>query len=263
MKKTFAIFIKELKSFFYSPMAYVVIGLFTALTGYFFYSILSWFVEQSFIATMQAQQYAQYGQKPPTFNVNLQVIRGYFGTLAFLSLIILPLITMRLFSEEKKQGTVELLFTSPISSLNIILGKYFAGLAFYFVLLIPTILFQSLLFAYGNPELLPVISGYIGLMFLGSAFVSVGLFISTMTENQIIAAIGGFALSLFLWVIGFGANIAGPTLAPLLEYISILNHFEDFAQGVIDSSHIAYYVLFSFMGVYLSLKSVESLKWRA
>lgn len=259
MKKTFAIFQKELKSFFYSPMAYVVIALFTALTGYFFYSILSWFVEQSFIATMQAQQYRQM---PPKFNVNLQVIRGYFGTLAFLALIILPLITMRLFSEEKKQGTDELLFTSPISTLNVILGKYFAGLAFYFVLLIPTILFQLLLFIYGNPELLPVISGYIGLMFLGSAFISVGLFISTMTENQIIAAIGGFALSLFLWVVGYGANIAGPALAPFFEYISILNHFEDFAQGVIDSSHVAYYILFSFVGIYMSLKSIESVKWR-
>jgi ABC-2 type transport system permease protein len=259
MKKTFAIFQKELKSFFYSPMAYVVIALFTALTGYFFYSILSWFVEQSFIATMQAQQYRQM---PPKFNVNLQVIRGYFGTLAFLALIILPLITMRLFSEEKKQGTDELLFTSPISTLHIVLGKYFAGLAFYFVLLIPTILFQSLLFAYGDPELLPVISGYIGLLFLGSAFISVGLFISTMTENQIIAAIGGFALSLFLWVVGYGANIAGPSLAPFFEYISILNHFEDFAQGVIDSSHVAYYILFSFVGIYMSLKSIESVKWR-
>ncbi len=263
MIKTIAIYKKELKSFFYSPMAYVVIGLFTALTGYFFYSILSWFVEQSFIATMQAQQYAQYGQRPPKFNVNLQVIRGYFGTLAFLALIILPLITMRLFSEEKKQGTIELLYTTPVSSLQIVLGKFFAGLSFYFVLLIPTILFQSLLFAYGNPEFLPVLSGYIGLMFIGSAFISVGLFISTLTENQIIAAIGGFALSLFLWVIGFGVNIAGPTLAPLFEYISILNHFEDFAQGVIDSSHIAYYLLFSFLGIYLSLKSIESNKWRA
>jgi len=263
MKKTFAIFNKELKSFFYSPMAYVVIGLFTALTGYFFYSILEWFVRESFIATMQAQQYAQYGQRPRIFNVNLQVIGRYFGTLSFLSLIVLPLITMRLFSEEKKQGTIELLYTSPLTNVQIILGKYFAGLVFYFVLLIPTILFQSLLFMYGDPEFLPVISGYIGLLFIGSTFISLGLFISTLTENQIIAAIGGFALSLFLWVVGYGANIAGPTLAPFFKYISILTHFEDFAQGVIDSSHVAYYVLFSFVGVYLSLKSIESIKWRA
>lgn len=259
MKKTLAIFEKELKSIFYSPMAYVVIAVFTALTGVFFYLYLSNFVEAAFMDQMRAQQYRQMPQK---FNVNLMLIRPYFWNIALISIFTLPAITMRLFSEEKKQGTVELLYTTPISSVQIILGKFFAGLAFYAVLLIPTIFFQSLLFMYGNPELLPVISGYIGLLFLGSAFISVGLFISTLTENQIIAAIGGFALSLFLWVVGWGASYAGPTLAPVLEYISIINHFEDFAQGVIDSAHVAYYVLFSFVGIYLSLKSIESVKWR-
>ena len=260
MKKTLAIFNKELKSFFYSPMAYVVIAVFTALTGVFFYLYLSNFVETAFRAEMMAQQYRQMPQK---MNVNLMLIRPYFWNIALIALFTLPAITMRLFSEEKKQGTVELLYTSPISSLQIIIGKFFAGLAFFAVLLIPTILFQSLLFLYGDPELLPVISGYIGLLLFGSAFISIGLFISTTTENQIIAAIGGFALSLFLWVVGWGASYAGPTLAPFLEYISIINHFEDFAQGVIDSSHIAYYVLFTFVGIYLSLKSIESIKWRA
>ena len=97
---------------------------------------------------------------------------------------------------------------------------------------------------------------------MGSAFISAGLFISTTTENQIIAAIGGFALSLFLWVVGWGSNYVGPTLSPFFEYISIINHFEDFAQGVIDSSHVGYYILFTFFGIYLSLKSIESVKWR-
>ncbi len=259
MKKTIAIFEKELKSFFYSPMAYVVIAVFTALAGVFFYLYLSNFVEAAFMDQIRSQQYRQMPQK---FNVNLMLIRPYFWNIALISIFTLPAITMRLFSEEKKQGTLELLYTTPVSSVQIILGKFFAGLAFYAVLLIPTILFQTLLFTYGNPELLPVISGYIGLLFLGSAFISVGLFISTLTENQIIAAIGGFALSLFLWVVGWGASYAGPTLAPVLEYISIVNHFEDFAQGVIDSTHVAYYVIFSFVGIYLSLKSIESVKWR-
>ena len=259
MKKTIAIFEKELKSFFYSPMAYVVIAVFTALTGVFFYLYLSNFVETAFRAEIMAQQYRQMPQK---MNVNLMLIRPYFWNIALIALFTLPAITMRLFSEEKKQGTIELLYTAPISSLQIVLGKFFAGLTFFAVLLIPTILFQSLLFVYGEPELLPVISGYIGLLFLGSAFIAMGLFISTTTENQIIAAIGGFALSLFLWIVGWGASYAGPTLAPFLEYISIINHFEDFAQGVIDSSHVAYYVLFSFVGIYMSLKSIESIKWR-
>jgi ABC-2 type transport system permease protein len=259
MKKTIAIFDKEFKSFFYSPMAYIVIAVFTALTGVFFYLYLSNFVEAAFMDQIRAQQYRQMPQK---FNINMMLIRPYFWNIALISLFTLPAITMRLFSEEKKQGTVELLYTTPLSSMQIIMGKFFAGLAFYIVLLIPTMLFQGLLFMYGNPEFLPVISGYIGLIFLGSAFISVGLFISSTTENQIIAAIGGFALSLMLWVIGWGASYAGPTLSPVLQYISIINHFEDFAQGVIDSTHVAYYLLFTFFGLYLSLKSIESVKWR-
>jgi ABC-2 type transport system permease protein len=260
MKKTLAIFEKEFKSFFYTPMAYVVIAVFAALTGVFFYLYLSNFVETIFTQQMYAQQYRQ---APPKMNVNLMLIRPYFFNIALISLFLLPLITMRLFAEEKRAGTLELLYTSPIKSISIIMGKFLAGLAFYAVMLVPTMLFQSLLFAYGNPEILPVISGYFGLLFMGSAFISMGLFISTLTENQIIAAIGGFALALLLWVIGWGANYAGPTLAPVLQYISIIAHFEDFAQGVIDSAHIAYYILFSFLGIYLSLKSIESIKWRA
>lgn len=260
MKAVYAILQKEFKSFFYSPIAYVILALFTALTGVFFYLYLSSFVEASFMDTIRAQQYRMQPQK---FNVNLMLIRPYFWNIALITIFTLPLITMRLFSEEKRLGTIELLYTTPITPLQIVLGKFFAGLAFYVVLLIPTMLFHSVLFMYGDPEFLPVLSGYIGLILMGSAFIAVGLFISTTTENQIIAAIGGFAISLLLWVIGWGANFSGPTLAPILNYISIINHFEDFAQGVIDTSHLAYYVLFSFAGVYLSLKSIESVKWRA
>jgi ABC-2 type transport system permease protein len=259
MKKTIAIFDKEFKSFFYSPMAYIVIAVFTALTGVFFYLYLSNFVEAAFMDQIRSQQYRQMPQR---FNLNLMLIRPYFWNIALISLFTLPAITMRLYSEEKKQGTVELLYTTPVTSLQIILGKFFAGLAFYFVLLIPTMFFLSLLFLYGEPEFLPVVSGYLGLLLLGSAFISIGLFISTLTENQIIAAIAGFATSLLLWVVGWGANYAGTTLSPVLNYVSIINHFEDFAQGVIDSTHVAYYILFSFFGIYLSLKSIESIKWR-
>jgi ABC-2 type transport system permease protein len=254
-----AIFEKEFKSFFYSLLAYVVIALFTLLTGVFFYLYLSNFVEAAMRDQIMSQQYQQM---PQHFNINLMLIRPYFWNIALISLFILPAVTMRLYSEEKKQGTVELLYTTPLTTLQIILGKFLAGLAFYVVLLIPTMFFQSLLFIYGDPEFMPVLSGYLGLLLLSSAFISIGLFISTLTENQIIAAIAGFAASLLLWVIGWGASYAGPVLAPVLQYISIITHFEDFAQGVIDSTHVVYYILFSFMGIYLSLKSVESIKWR-
>lgn len=260
MKAIFAISQKEFKSFFYSPVAYVILAIFTALTGVFFYLYLSSFVEASFMDMIRSQQYRMAPQK---LNVNLMLIRPYFWNIALVSLFTLPALTMRLYSDEKRAGTVELLYTTPITPLQIILGKFIAGLLFYVVLLLPTMFFQGLLFAYGDPEFMPVLSGYLGLLLLGAAFISAGLFISTTTENQIIAAIGGFAFSLFLWVVGWGANFAGPTLAPILNYVSIVNHFEDFAQGVLDSSHLIYYILFCITGLYFSLKMIESVKWRA
>ena len=255
-----AIFKKEFKSYFYSPIAYVIIALFTVIAGYFFYLMTNSFVQTAFMNQIQAQQYRM---APRTMNINLMVIRPYFFNLAMIALFFLPMMTMRLFSEEKRTGTVELLYTTPITPLQIVWAKFLAGLAFFAMLLLPTMFFQSLLFVYGNPEVWPVISGYLGLLLMGSAYISVGLFISTTTENQIIAAIGGFGLSLLLWVVGAGASSAGATFGPVLNYLSIINHFEDFAQGVIDSSNVAYYILFSFVGLYLSLKTVESVKWRA
>jgi ABC-2 type transport system permease protein len=260
MKTILAIINKDFKSFFYSPVAYIIIAIFTALSGVFFYLYTSNFVEAAFMDAIRAQQYRMAPQK---FNVNLMLIRPYFWNIALISIFTLPAITMRLYSEEKRAGTVELLYTTPITPLQIIIGKFFAGLLFYIVLLIPTMFFQSILFMYGSPEFMPILSGYIGLIFMGAAFIAVGLFISTTTENQIIAAIGGFALSLLLWVIGWGAHFAGPTLGGVLNYISIINHFEDFAQGVIDSTHVIYYILFSFVGLYFSVKMIESVKWRA
>ena len=260
MKKMLAIYQKELKHFFYSPIAYIVIAAFTVLAGIFFYLYLSSFVEAAFMDMIRSQQFRTPPQK---FNINLQLIRPYFWNLALISLFVLPLVTMRLYSEEKKLGTVELLYTTPISVSHIVLGKFLAGLTFYLVMLVPTVVFQALLFVYGNPELGPVLSGYLGLILLGSAFIAGGLFISSLTENQIIAAIGGFGLALLLWVIGWAASFSGPGLAKVLNYLSVINHFEDFAQGVIDSQHIAFYVLLSAVGIYLTFKSLEAIRWRA
>ncbi len=260
MSKTLAIFQKEMKHFFYSPIAYIVIAAFTIIAGIFFYLYLSSFVEAAFMDMIRSQQYRMPPQK---FNVNLQLIRPYFWNTALISLFVLPLVTMRLYSEEKKSKTVELLYTSPLTVSQIVLGKFFAGVVFYIVMLVPTMFFMGLLFAYGNPELGPVLSGYLGLILLGSAFISGGLFISSLTENQIIAAIGGFGLALVLWIIGWAANYSGPGLASVLNYLSIINHFEDFAQGVIDTKHVFYYLLFSTFGIYLTMKSVESTRWRA
>ena len=259
MRKTLAVYRKELKHFFYSPIAYIVIAAFAILTGIFFYLYLSSFVQAEFMDMIRSQQYRMPPQK---FNVNLQLIRPYFWNLALISLFVLPLVTMRLYSEEKKSGTVELLYTVPLSTSNIVLGKFFAGLTFYFIMLIPTILYQGLLFIYGKPEFWPVVSGYIGLLLLGASFIGGGLFISSLTENQIIAAIGGFGLSLLLWVVGWAANFSGPGLSKVLNYLSVINHFEDFAQGVVDTQHVFFYLILTTFGIFLTHRSVDSIRWR-
>ncbi len=260
MRKTMTIYQNELKHFFYSPIAYVVIALFTLIVGYFFYSNLSWFVEQQYMDMLRASQFGGMGGQH--LNVNLHVITPYFFNVAIISLFILPLVTMRLYSEEKKAGTVELLYTTPVRISEIVAGKLLAGLTFYLVMLAPTILFNLMLFLYGNPDPLPVLSGYVGLILFGGAFIALGLWISSLTENQIIAAIGTFGLSLLLWIIGWAADFSGKTLASVFKYLSITNHFEDFARGIFDTRHLAYYLLLMAMGIFLTVKSIETTRWK-
>lgn len=260
MRPILAIFNKEFKSYFYSPVGYIIIAGFTLLLAIFFYNSVAQFMNDALRDQIMAQQYRQ---APRIFNINFQIIIPMFYNISFFSLIFLPLITMRLYSEEKRSGTVELLYTTPITPLQIILGKFLAGLGFFCVALVPTIFFQSILFLYGDPSIWPLISGYLGVILLGAAYISLGLFVSTTTENQIIAAIGGFGLSFILWLVEWSAGFAGETFGALLRYLSIIGHFSDFAQGVIDTTHIAYYLLFVVFGLYLSLKMVESAKWRA
>lgn len=260
MRAILAIFNKEFKSFFYSPVAYVIIAIFTVICGITFYNFLAEFINASLMDQIYQQQYRQ---QPRILNMNFQIVVPLFFNIVLISLFTLPLITMRLYSDEKRTGTVELLYTTPITPTQIIIGKFMAGLAFYGIVLLPTVFFQSILFSYGDPAFWPILSGYIGLILMGAAYISLGLFVSTTTENQIIAAIGGFGLSLLLWFIGWSAGSAGETLGAILSYLSIINHFSDFAQGVIDTSNVAYYLLFTIFGLYLSLKMVESVKWRA
>ncbi|GAB4180434.1 MAG: gliding motility-associated ABC transporter permease subunit GldF [Calditrichia bacterium] len=260
MKKMFVIAKREFKSYFYSPVGYIVLGLFVILTGIFYYLYLNTFVDMCLQASFYEQQYRGMRQ---TLNVNFHMIRPYIYNVAIISIFIIPLISMRLFAEEKKQGTIELLFTNPVTLNQIIIGKFMAGLFFYGILLLAPFLYILLLYFFGTPEIMPVISAFIGLFLMGSVILAFGLFISSLTENQIVAAAGAFAVSLLLWIIGWGASYSGPVLGKFFEYMSVINHFEDFAQGVLDTSHFAYYVLFTIFGLYLSRFSLDSVKWRS
>ena len=252
MRNMIALADKELRSYFASPIAYVIIGLFALLFGWFFYVYLSVFVRQS-------EQMMQMGRAP---NVNLEMIRGVLLNSAVIILFVMPMITMRTYSEEKRSGTIELLLTSPITDWQIIVGKFLGALGLYVAMLLVTLLYMAILFWFGNPEWRPIAAGYLGLLLMGGCFISVGLLISSLTKNQIVAGFLTFAVFLMLWVINWIGAASGPMTRDIVTYLSITEHFDDFARGVIDTKHVIYYLSFITFGLFLTAKSVDSERWR-
>jgi len=172
------------------------------------------------------------------------------------------MITMRTYSEEKRSGTIELLLTSPLTDLEIIVGKFLGAMGLYCAMLAVTVAYMGILFFYGNPEWRPVVAGYLGLVLLGGCFISVGLLISSLTKNQIVAGVITFAVFLMLWIINWSADQSGPTMRAVLNHLSIIDHFDDFARGIIDTKHVVYYLSFITFGLFLTAKSVDSERWR-
>jgi len=245
---------KELRSYFASPMGYIIIGLFALLFGWFYYVYLHVFVEQSQRMTMMGGG--------GNVNVNEQMIRGVLQNAAVIILFVMPMITMRTYSEEKRSGTIELLLTSPLTDTEIILGKFLGAMALYAAMLLVTMIDIAILFKLGNPEWRPIAAGYLGLLLMGGCFIAVGLLISSLTKNQIVAGFMTFAVFLMLWVINWLADSSGPTGRAVLSFLSITDHFDDFTKGIIDTKHVIYYLSFITFGLFLTSKSVDSERWR-
>ncbi|HZT78092.1 MAG TPA: ABC transporter permease [Vicinamibacterales bacterium] len=255
MRNILAIAQKELKSYFSGPIAYIAIGLWALLYGYFFIAILQYFVRTS-------MQMGQFGASPQAVNVNQQLIRPLLQNVTIMILFTLPMVTMRTYSEEKRSGTIELLLTSPVSDFQIVMGKFLGAMALYGIMLLVTLIHILLLFHYGNPEWKPIITAYLGVLLLGGCFVSLGLFISSLTKNQIVAGMSTFAIFLLFWIITWIGSFSGPTVDRLTQYLSIIDHLDDFTKGVIDTSHLIYYLSFITFGLFLTVKSVDTERWR-
>jgi ABC-2 type transport system permease protein len=253
MRNILTIARKELQSYFASPIAYVVIGFFALLYGYFFYTLLWYFERQS----MQMQP-----GMSQTLNVNQMLIAPVFMNVSVIVLFVMPMITMRTYAEEKRSGTMELLLTSPLTDLQIILGKFLGATALYAAMLAVTLIHVGVLFVYGNPEWKPVATGYLGLLLMGCCFIALGLLISSFTKNQIVAGMVTFAVFLLLWVINWIGQSLGPTGQAVLSHLSITDHLDDFARGIIDTKHLVYYASFIVFGLFLTAKSVDSERWR-
>lgn len=255
MKGFLPVYRKELYGIFASPIFYAVAFIFLVISGIFFYLILDYFNHLSF-------ELAQNPMMAGKINIMEVVLRSFFLNLSFILLFLAPLLTMRLYAEERKSGTLELLFTYPVSDSGAVLGKYAAVVTAYAMLLLGT-LPGIIALAYASaPAWKPILSGYLGVFLLGCAFLSLGLFTSSLTQNQIVAAVFAFGALLILWFVGETKSLLGPGMGPIADYICVTKHFDGFAKGVLDSRDLLYYCLFSFFFLFLTYRQVNSFRWR-
>jgi ABC-2 type transport system permease protein len=255
MRTAWIIFRKELSSYFVSPIAYLLLTMFGLIFGFFFWNALGYFVYVGMESQMR-------GQMMP-MNLNEQVIRPLLSNVSVIGLFFIPMITMRLFAEEKRTGTIELLATSPIRDLEIIVGKWLAAMAMYAGMLLFTAINFAFLFKYGNPDWKPLVIGYLGLLLQAGCLLAIGTFISTLTKNQIIAGAATFGVCLLLWVFEWASGYETATWARVLSYMSVINHFESFGRGVINSKDAIFYVTLTFLGLFFTARSMEALRWRS
>ena len=255
MRNIWTVFHKEIKSYFASPIAYLLMAVFALIFGYFFYVATAIFVSRSVESQMM-------GRGMP-MDVNEWVIRPLLMYVSVIGLFLIPMITMRLFAEEKRSGTIELLMTSPVRDWEIILGKWMAAMAMYASILGVSALNIAFLFFYGQPDWKPILVGYLGLLLQGGCLLAVGTFISTTTRNQIIAGGATFAACLLLWILDWVSAYETAAWAKVLSYVSVVTHFEPFSKGVLDTKDAVFYVTLIFFGLFLTARSLESLRWRA
>jgi ABC-2 type transport system permease protein len=253
--KLWPVFKKEIRLYFSSPVAWVVMTIFLFIAGYFFYSIFAFYT----LASMQSAMNPQMGRD---LNTTDSVFRPLFSNMSVILLLLMPLITMRLFAEERRSGTIELLLTYPVRDGAVLLAKYLAALALYALMLALTLLYPAIVIYFTRPEWGPLLTGYLGLLLMGATFLAVGIFASSLTENQIVASITTFGVLLFLWVIGWSAEYVGGAWGRVLSHLSLLDHFDTFARGVLDTKDVIYYVDVTVVALFLTLRSLEARRWK-
>ena len=236
MRNTTTIALREFKSYLASPTAYVVTGIFLVLTGFLFRT------------------------SPATYSeTSIRGLWEFWGTL--LLLLLASVLTMRLLAEEKKMGTLELLLTAPVRDSEVILGKFLGSLGILTLMLALTFYYPILLMWFGDPDMGPIITGYLGLFLLGGASLAVGLFASSLTSNQLVAAMVAGGIIFALWFAGMAAGLLPETMGEVISYLSLYYHFSSFMRGVIDTRGIIYYLSITVLFLFLATRSLESSRW--
>jgi ABC-2 type transport system permease protein len=249
------VFRKEMRLYFGSPVAYVVFTFFLIISGWFFSQIFLFYSDISMRSFMQPQ----FGQN---LNITENVMRPLFTNMSVVLLFFIPMLTMRLFAEEKRAGTMELLLTYPVRDGEVLAGKFLAATGLYALLLALTFVYPGLVAYFTRVEWGPILTGYLGLVLVGATFLAVGLLISSLTENQIVAGFGTFGVLLAFWVIGWGADFAGGNMRAVLQYLSITEHMDGFSRGLVDTKDLVYYASAIALALFLTLRSLESKRWR-
>jgi ABC-2 type transport system permease protein len=255
MRNVWVICRKELGSYFVSPIAYLLLAMFAIVFGFFFWNALGYFIFAGMEAQMRGSMFPM--------NINEQVIRPLVSNASVIGLFLIPMISMRLFAEEKRNGTIELLVTAPIRDFEVVLGKWLAAVILYSGMLLLTALNFAWLFRYGNPDWKPLAVAYLGLLLQAGALLAVGTFISTLTRNQIVAGGATFGICLLLWVLEWVSEYDSSPFSRVLAYLSVLTHFESFAKGLLSVNDAVFYVTAIFLGLFLTTRSMESLRWRS
>ncbi|HXX40469.1 MAG TPA: ABC transporter permease subunit [bacterium] len=244
---------KELKQLFTSPIAYVALAMFFLIIGFLFFSLIGVYTSQ----VLQLQ-----GPPPPDFDPTRIIFSPLFQDASFVLILLVPILTMRLVSEEDRAHTMELLATSPVSSTAIVLGKYLAGIVLFLVLLAISAYMPLSLAVMGRLDWGLLAASYLGLLLLGAAFLAIGLFASTLNDNQIVSAAIGFALLLLFWVLGFAQQASGSAIQQILSSLSFSTHFSNLSSGVVDSQDIVFFLSLAGFFVFLGVLALESRKWR-
>jgi ABC-2 type transport system permease protein len=250
---------REIHAYFTSPIAYLVLTGFVLLGGYFFFNMLAFF---NSAIERYAQMQAFMGANQAAPNLNQWVIEGYFQTLLVVLVFMVPLLTMRLLAEEKRRGTFELLITSPITISDLVFGKFLGVASILILMLVATGVFPALLIMYGNPEVMPILSGFLGVVLCTLAFASIGMAASAFTENQIVAGVSSMVALLLLYVIHSPADSIGGLVGDVLRYMSPVIQVQDLIKGVISIKSIVYFVSLISFGLFLSHRALEAERWR-
>lgn len=256
-----AIYRKELQTYFASPLPFVIAGVFWLLAGFFFVLILQSTLQEAAQVDLQTQA---IGATPPPIDVPLAVLQNFLGVMGSLALVILPILSMGLYAEERKRGTLELLATSPITNWVVALGKFLGVLTFFVTLVLPLLIYETLTFNAANPPFQPwvMLVGHGGLILLAAAILSLGLLMSSLTESSILAAILTFALILILWVLDLlGQNIGGP-VGEVLNHLSLLKHYTTLIQGVVDTQGLVLFASYILSGLFLTALAIDALRFQ-